>query len=611
MTTASEESWDLDALISEFQRQRAQNAFLSIDDFIKDYPEFADDLYSILPTVTALDSLNSFQQHRALSVADFPKVLGDFDLIEKIGQGGMGSVFKARQKSLKRLVALKVLLPAWSEDPKLRAKFENEAQLVAQLNHPHILHVYESGHDHAHMYYVMELLDCEGLNKIDIPRRFPNCTRAQAVATLGVQAADALTYAHRHGILHRDIKPSNLLVDQQGELFVSDFGLATLLREDENASFLTHTQSGTLHYMPPERLTRNENLFASDQYSLGLSLYEVYTGKPALTEKNPGALIRRICEAPIPPLNSGDKDFDTIINKCIHFNPQDRYVSMDDMARDLRRYLNHEPILARPVSIPHRFFLWCKRKPGIAFLTLLACLLTFVSFFTFYVGYILLSHALKDESTQRQLAEEKFDFADRLLEQNLNQLIPPSFFLSDSFPISSHSAQLLQLSRDYYRKIVDFQASDIDRTCTYLQLGSIELALGNYTAAIDALRLASDMQNKTSISEISITTHNLLGLAYARSSDTKRAEDDWRWVAEITQKSETQFFKIAYAKSLYFQINYVQKSPELITRLAATLVRILEQDSSCVEARFMAMTPDIQSVYEAISLDSHSVRLFE
>ncbi len=200
----------------------------------------------------------------------------DYRLIRKIGAGGMGEVFEATQVSLDRKVAVKVLSPSLTSDPAQREQFENEARVIAMLHHPNIVKIYNAGVCADRCYYAMELIDGKGLDRF-------RSSAPREIARLGLQAARALAYAHGCGVLHCDVKPANLLLDTHGEIHIGDFGLAFVLKDGTGDK---SSMSGTLRYMAPERLKHGIKSFAGDQYSFGVTLYELITQAPVLPEQN-------------------------------------------------------------------------------------------------------------------------------------------------------------------------------------------------------------------------------------------------------------------------------------------------------------------------------------
>jgi len=300
--------------------------------------------------------------------------LGDYELLEEIGRGGQGVVFRARQKSLNRIVALKVIgLGQWATKAHLR-RFRLEAEAAASLDHPCIVPIYEVGERDGQCYFSMKFV--EGGQLDEVVKRAPVSVR-QAVE-LVAKIARTVYYAHEHGILHRDIKPGNVLLDTKGEPHLTDFGLARLI-ESESTVTRTVEVLGTPSYMAPEQAAGNNiNLTkATDVYGLGAILYQLLTGHPPFAGGTTYATIKLLLESEprLPRLWNPklDRDLSTICLKCLEKDPQRRYSSALGLAEDLERWLRHEPIQARRIGVIRRGKKWLQRSPtaaGIAVLSL-------------------------------------------------------------------------------------------------------------------------------------------------------------------------------------------------------------------------------------------------
>ncbi len=529
-----------------------------IAEFAKNYPEYEQDLIELLPGITSMEKLSIRHKKQQHAEVNFPKQLGQYQLIEKLGQGGMGKVYRAFDSSLGRNVAIKVLLSMWSEDDKLCKTFQKEAQLIAKLDHPNIVKVYGAGYDKHHAYYVMELINGVPLHKVDIDKMFPYKTRKEAIAYIGMQAAFALAYAHQHGILHRDIKPSNIILDHSGQIHISDFGMATLIQENEHVSLITTLQGGTLQYMPPERLMKNENGFASDQYSLGLTLYELYLGKAAFPQLNPGSLIKQICESSLPKLEGNDGFLSNIINKSISFRPQDRYTSMLEFANDLQRFLQNEPIKARPISYSKRFLLWTKRQPAIAALSIIVSGLTLISFISFYVGFIVLSRSLKNESEQRILSERNAEIAQKAMHEVFQQFSFETQDLNEPLTLPAGASRLLRALLPYYKEIViqkDLPKKSIVQA--YFSIGAILLRIGDNAGAERAFWEAYDLlESNDEMLAMQIQVLNRIGLALLRQGRIEDANSIWEKVIERHKLSQDINVQMTVISSLSFLIGH-------------------------------------------------------
>jgi ABC-type phosphate/phosphonate transport system substrate-binding protein len=306
--------------------------------------------------------------------------------LETIGRGGMGVVYKARQLSLNRKIALKMLTPHSAAFPKVAARLRLEAEAAGSLHHPNIVTIHEVGEEDGHPFFTMEFVDGTGMDKLieKTGYRFPRSERrvqeqerepqASVVRTL-IAIARAVDYAHKHGVLHRDLKPANVVIDAMGEPHLTDFGLAKILgrectRETDSGSVL-----GTPAYMAPEQAAGGTKRVstAADIYSLGAVFYEMLTGQPPFRGETPLETLRQVTEVePRSPatLNGAvDADLATICLKCLEKNPERRYSTALDMAEELERWLRHEPIQARRVGNTGRFWRWCRREPRLAAMT--------------------------------------------------------------------------------------------------------------------------------------------------------------------------------------------------------------------------------------------------
>src|SRR5438445_1215339 len=292
---------------------------------------------------------------------------GDYELLEEIGRGGQGVVFRARQRSLERTLALKVIgLGQWATKAHLK-RFRREAEAAASLDHPCIVPIYEVGERDGSCYFSMKFV--EGGQLDDVVRRAPMSIRQ--AAKLIAKVARTVHYAHEHGILHRDIKPGNILLDAKGEPQLTDFGLARLV---ETESTITRTLEvlGTPSYMAPEQAVGNNAAVSSitDVYGLGAVFYQLLTGHPPFAGGTTYETIKLLLDTePRQPrrLNPKvDRDLSTICLKCIEKDPKRRYSSALALAEDLEHWLKHEPIQAQHAGALARGKKWVRRKPAIA-----------------------------------------------------------------------------------------------------------------------------------------------------------------------------------------------------------------------------------------------------
>jgi serine/threonine protein kinase/tetratricopeptide (TPR) repeat protein len=320
-------------------------------------------------TPSTADENGAPNNKRSASAAELLGELGDYELLEEIGRGGQGVVFRARQKSLKRTVALKVIsLGQWASKAHLK-RFRLEAEAAARLEHPGIVPIHEVGERDGSCYFSMKFV--EGGQLDQVARREPMPIR-RAVELIA-KVARTVHYAHEHGILHRDIKPGNILLDAKGEPHLTDFGLARLV---ESESSVTHTLDvlGTPSYMAPEQAVGNNAAVSSvtDVYGLGAVLYQLLTGQPPFAGGATYETIKLLLDTePRQPrlLNPKvDRDLSTICLKCLDKDPTRRYSSALALAEDLERWIKHEPIQARRIGLFSRGKKWIQRNPTSALL---------------------------------------------------------------------------------------------------------------------------------------------------------------------------------------------------------------------------------------------------
>lgn len=300
---------------------------------------------------------------------DLQGSFGDYEMLQEIGRGGQGVVFRARQKSLNRTVALKIIgLGQWASKAHIK-RFRLEAEAAASLDHPCIVPIYEVDERDSSCYFSMKLI--EGGQLDEVVKRAPMSIRQ--AAELMAKVARTVHHAHEHGILHRDIKPGNILLDAKGEPHLTDFGLARLL-ESESTVTRTFEVLGTPSYMAPEQAVANNPAVsaATDVYGLGAVLYHLLTGRPPFAGGTTYDTIKLVLEAePRSPRSLNpkiDRDLSTICLKCLEKDPMRRYDSAFALAEDLERWLKHEPIRARHTGVFTRGKKWLRRNPTTALL---------------------------------------------------------------------------------------------------------------------------------------------------------------------------------------------------------------------------------------------------
>ncbi len=355
---------------------------------------------------------------------------GDYELLEKIAQGGMGVVYKARQAGLNRLVALKMILAGqFANDDAIR-RFYGEAEAAAKLKHPNIVRIHDVGEHDGQHYFSMDYLEGESL--ADLVRQNPLTNRDAATYTK--QIADAMQYAHEQGILHRDLKPANVLLDHNGAACITDFGLAKLMHAESDLT-ATGQVLGTPSYMPPEQAAGNTSAIdaRSDVYSIGAILYCSLTGRGPFNAATIVETVRQVidCEPVVPrQINpSISRDLETICLKCLEKQPQRRYASARELSQELGRFLNGQPIHARPVSRTERLVKWMRRRPATAGLIAVTVLsaLAVLGVTIAYNGRLqtnnaALQDAVTNEAIQKTIAQQQASHAAQQSEVALKTL---------------------------------------------------------------------------------------------------------------------------------------------------------------------------------------------
>jgi formylglycine-generating enzyme required for sulfatase activity/tRNA A-37 threonylcarbamoyl transferase component Bud32 len=388
----------LDAIVAEYYEARDAGRPLTADELATRHPELASQIRQFIgdienvaavlqqrPGHSVLDETlaPSGEPTALLSTGSRVRYIGDYEILEQIGSGGMGVVYKARQAKLKKIVALKMIKMGQLASEQEVRRFQAEARAAANLDHPGIVAVHEVGVHHQHHYYAMDYVAGDSLSKLH--RDEP--VAARRAAELVQQMAEAMHYAHSQGIVHRDLKPANVLLTTNGTPRITDFGLAKRLwSDDEESAGVTMTETGqvlgTAGYMSPEQAAGKTRLVGppADIYALGAILYALLTSRaPFVGESYADTVLQVIHNEPISPrvLNpSIARNLETICLKCLEKEPHKRYGTAAGLADDLGRWLAGRPIVARPVGPAERSWLWCKRRPALVSMSLLLVVLT-------------------------------------------------------------------------------------------------------------------------------------------------------------------------------------------------------------------------------------------
>ncbi len=367
--------------------------------FLREHPELAsaldclEALENLLPRLAQTTPQGLTDQTEVLPMAsDLPRSFGSYQLLSEIGRGGMGVVYMARQEELDRLVAVKMILSSHLASADQVRRFQAEARAAAKLRHSHIVPIHEVGQCNGQDYFTMEYIEGQSLaQRIEAGKKGTGLICAQhpsgrsgklapspfspvdvptAVRIVGTMAR-AVDYLHRQGIVHRDLKPSNILLDAQGEPYLTDFGLAKFFAPDTQRT-ATGVIAGTPSYMAPEQAAGRGSEIGpgTDVYSLGAILYELLTGRPPFIEENAlDTLLNVLSVDPMLPRRLNPKiprELELICMTCLGKSPEDRYSSAAALADDLDRFARGEPIKVRPPRLGQRFLGWTRRQPALA-----------------------------------------------------------------------------------------------------------------------------------------------------------------------------------------------------------------------------------------------------
>jgi eukaryotic-like serine/threonine-protein kinase len=552
-STSCESSTTCDAalakLVEDYLARLQAGETIDPSIFVAEHPEHAERLARLLPALELMDDLRRSSIHAGSGLTltpvlmetpgVAPGLLGDFQIVREAGRGGMGVVYEARQISLDRRVALKVLPIAAAMDPRQLQRFQLEARAAACLHHTNIVPIHAVGCERGVHYYAMQLIEGQTLAAIigelralEEPREVesaqakesspslasrlasgelapaepapptalpatvgkaasgalsstPMHSRAffRTVADLGIQAAEAIEHAHGLGVVHRDIKPANILIDGRGTLWVTDFGLARL-RNDSGLT-MTGDLMGTLRYMSPEQaMGRAVDIdHRTDIYSLGATLYELMTRKPAVTGQDRQEVLRQIAnEEPTPPRRlkpAIPRELETIVLKAMSKEPAGRYQSARELADDLRLFLEHKPIRARRPTLLELAAKWARRHTAIVGAAL--AILT-VTVLALLATLILLRREQTRTAAALKLAESRSRQARKAVDTMYTRVAEE--WLIDQPGLRLLQREFLQEALAFYQEFAGQQAEDpdvqIERAVALRRVGEIQDALSNH-----------------------------------------------------------------------------------------------------------------------------------
>ena len=490
----------------------------------------------------ASDATRPLHEGQDPASGDRVRYFGDYELLGEIGRGGMGVVYRARQISLDRPVALKLILAGELAGPDDLRRFRNEAEAAAGLDHPHIVPIYEVGSYRGHHYFSMRLIDGGSLAG-QLARYVAD---PRAAARLVATAARAVYHAHQRGILHRDLKPSNILLDAEGQPHVVDFGLS---RRVEGGGDLTRTGAllGSPPYMAPEQATgrRGAVTMATDVHGLGAVLYALLTGRPPFVAGSVPEMIDRVREqAPDPPraINPRvDRDLEVICLKCLHKDPAGRYGSAEALADDLERWTRGEPIQARPVGRIERAWRWCRRNRAVAGLTAAVAGLLVAAVVGLAISRAIIARERDDARSQRRLAQANLQKAREAVDRMLTEVGDKT--LRDVPQMEPVRRALLEQALEFYRGFLQQKSNDPslrhETARAFKRVGDINRLLGRHAQALEA-----DQRALTMLTEL--TAEYPAAIEYRRSL----AQSQDRLAQTLTATGRAPEAERAYLRAL-------------------------------------------------------------
>ena len=576
-------------VLDEYLSALEQGTSIDLEKIVLDNPELEDDIRGFTQSLNILYQATQTIRGEDSSAAKGQqiKLLGDFEIGPEIGRGGMGVVYEARQLSLNRKVALKVLPFAAMWDEKQVARFRNEAQAAAQLHHPHIVPVFAVGQERGVHFYAMQFVAGRSLaevvqglqhcdkEKVSIEKHSRVATNStlgvattwntaeppcefshefsqahsgycRKIARLGIQAAEAVHYAHECGVVHRDIKPSNLLLDSQGKLWITDFGLA---RMQNNPSItVTGDIVGTLRYMSPEQATGQHALVdqRTDVYALGATLYELLTLQAAFPGEDRHRVLSAIEQDEPSSLRSINPsipaDLETIVLQAMAKSRDTRYSTAQDLAEDLDRFLQGKPTVARRPTAVDRAAKWIRRHRYAA----AAAMLVLVAIATISsIGAILLARETAQKEAALVTAEQNLNHARLVVDRFGTHFSRELERLPGSEPLQR---ELLQDTLSYYKEFLTNSSQEpelkTELARTAFKTAGIARRLGRPNEAREfyskALQLFEQLSLSTGIRNSHFqdraTCHNELGLLEMSQGNVLQAKEHYQ--AAIRQQSE-------------------------------------------------------------------------
>ncbi len=526
----NDESRDpLDLLAEEFLAEVRKGVNVTPEGFAARHPDRGLELRDLCETLLMLEGCKRERETSATGgkrlVVPQIERLGDYRIVREVGRGGMGVVFEAVQESLNRRVALKVLPQASLLAGNQLERFRREAQTAAGLHHTNIVPVFDSGEADGLHFYAMQFIDGEGLDAVvKSMRKQANPAAVSAVrercrlaARAGAEVAEALHHAHHHGALHRDVKPANLLLDREGHVWVTDFGLAKAL--EQNGLTNTGDVLGTLQYMAPEQFDGRYDE-RSEVYALGATLYEIACLRSAFVAETRAELIEKIRAGKVETLRrlmpSAPLDLETILTRAMAIDPQRRYANAAELGCDLRAFLEDRPIAARRQSNFELLWAWGRRNRALAAAGAVACLAVATAAIVGWTSYWTTRGALEQarvsEAAARLTSErDRANLADSLqvFEDVFDTIVgrdPLDALVEDGAengatvaalppPVDADALALLERMLDFYDRFAERNRDNValrqQTARSYARVGAIQQRLGRGDEAVAAYERAT------------------------------------------------------------------------------------------------------------------------
>ena len=516
------------------------------DEFAAQTPELELQILELLPTIVMMEgarsrSLGYRKDGRVIRGPEKIPKLGDYRIVQELGRGGMGIVYEAHQLSLNRLVAIKLLPKHMLSDEQV-VKFRLEASTAAKLHHTNIAPIYGVGESGGFHYYAMQLLDGVSLDCFVsagaelVPER--GKLTLDDVVSVGQQIATALQYAHDQDVLHRDIKPSNLILDSNKNVWITDFGLAISKEhagaENGHGGVHAGNTSGTLRYMAPEKLDGCADEDTADIYSLGVTLIELLSGRPAFSAVRIGQLTSDIKSGNLNELTfNGQKlpsDLEAVLRKSININPDERYQSAGDFGSDLQNVLSTRPVSAKRKTMTGSTWLWFRRNRELAAALAIALAMLITTSVVSTLAYFHVQDAFDAEQKQRVIAETASRVASDAMDQMFRQFAGGSSLFDRSLEsgnlmpqLTNDSAVLAKQLNDFYLQLATENIGDdwqpVKTLAARSRVGELNQRLGKYEDAAEAFQISIEgYERLVSQRKVPDSTENVIRIAQLANS---------------------------------------------------------------------------------------------